>query len=107
VVAKSDRAARRSDRIARWSLRRMLHFEEQRITAEAMEPVAQTHSFFRVLARPRKRQQQRAESPRHWSDTFLELTLIVGGSPSYPGCDCKRLVLRSRTTFAIAPASLL
>jgi hypothetical protein len=45
--------------IARWSLARMLHFEEQRITAEAAEPVAQIHGCLRVLARPRKLHQQR------------------------------------------------
>jgi hypothetical protein len=59
----------------------MLHFEEQRITTEAAEPVAQINGCFRVLAGPRKLQQQRAESSRHRSDTFLELTLIVGQQP--------------------------
>jgi hypothetical protein len=44
---------------------------------------------------------------RQGSDTSLELTLIVGSSRHTPGCDYKRLVLGSRTTFAITPASLL
>jgi len=85
----------------------MLHFEEQRITAEAAEPVVQIHGCFRVLAGPRKLQQQRAESSRQGSDTFPELTLIVGSSPAYTGMRLQTVSPRFSDYVAIAPASLL
>ena len=73
----------------------MLHFEEQRITAEAAEPVAQIHGCFRRSRTTTEttRAARRALRPR--SDTFLELTLIVGNGPAYTGMRLETVIVSS------------